>query len=396
MSSKPPAEAKKQTWEQAAGGAWSALEEDEHGRLKQQGTLADQHAKRQRRRDDAASGVARGLIRYVVVVVDASLASGEKDMRPSRLAAVKSLVATFVADFFATNALSSLSIIATRDAQAYVVSNLTSSERVTSEALQKSKHLMTSKGDASLVNALGLALELLAPTPDYGFREILLISSALTTRDAGDVHATIEQLQGHRITASVVALAAETHVCKTIAKFTGGTFTVALDRSHLGDLLALHVQPPRLAADDARKARPKPQLIEMGFPKLKTDAVVSLSFGDGGVPTWARTAYVCPRCHARATALPTECCVCELALVSSPHLAASYHHLFPAPHYKPSAETDVKKEAWIQRCFGCNDVFQLDAATEPRYTCTKCQNTFCAGCDEFVHVSLHNCPGCLG
>jgi hypothetical protein len=40
------------------------------------------------------------------------------------------------------------------------------------------------------------------------------------------------------------------------------------------------------------------------------------------------------RCAGRVAELPGECHVCGLTLISSPHLARSYHHLFPVPAYE--------------------------------------------------------------
>merc|ERR1739844_795304 len=39
--------------------------------------------------------------------------------------------------------------------------------------------------------------------------------------------------------------------------------------------------------------------------------------------------YCCPQCSAKYCELPVECRGCGLTLVSAPHLARSYHHLFP-------------------------------------------------------------------
>lgn len=39
--------------------------------------------------------------------------------------------------------------------------------------------------------------------------------------------------------------------------------------------------------------------------------------------------FLCPRCGAKLCDVPTDCDVCGLLVVSSPHLARSYHHLFP-------------------------------------------------------------------
>ncbi len=39
--------------------------------------------------------------------------------------------------------------------------------------------------------------------------------------------------------------------------------------------------------------------------------------------------FNCPKCLSKLCELPSECRICGLTLVSSPHLARSYHHLFP-------------------------------------------------------------------
>jgi transcription initiation factor TFIIH subunit 2 len=44
--------------------------------------------------------------------------------------------------------------------------------------------------------------------------------------------------------------------------------------------------------------------------------------------------YFCPICNNKYCELPVECKVCGLTLVIAPHLARSYHHLFPLEPYK--------------------------------------------------------------
>ena len=44
--------------------------------------------------------------------------------------------------------------------------------------------------------------------------------------------------------------------------------------------------------------------------------------------------YLCPQCSAKYCELPVECRGCGLTLVSAPHLARSYHHLFPMPPFQ--------------------------------------------------------------
>ena len=44
--------------------------------------------------------------------------------------------------------------------------------------------------------------------------------------------------------------------------------------------------------------------------------------------------FLCPRCQAKVCDVPTDCDVCGLMIVSSPHLARSYHHLFPVKAFQ--------------------------------------------------------------
>ena len=44
--------------------------------------------------------------------------------------------------------------------------------------------------------------------------------------------------------------------------------------------------------------------------------------------------FLCPQCSAKYCELPVECRACGLTLVSAPHLARSYHHLFPLPSFE--------------------------------------------------------------
>ena len=99
----------------------------------------------------------------------------------------------------------------------------------------------------------------------------------------------------------------------------------------------------------------------MGFPQKRLLEKSAFFSGRGGE-------YVCPRCSSRVEVmylfmcvfvlislipssrshlflfppissfslpqeLPSQCNVCKLTLVSSPHLARSYHHLFPVPPF---------------------------------------------------------------
>jgi len=86
--------------------------------------------------------------------------------------------------------------------------------------------------------------------------------------------------------------------------------------------------------------------------------------------------------------VPAECVLCELSLVTSPHLARSYHHLFPIPLF-----SEVPTESVGGRtCAGCFTAFA--GAVDLALRCVRCGEFFCFECDAFIHESLHNCPGC--
>ena len=55
------------------------------------------------------------------------------------------------------------------------------------------------------------------------------------------------------------------------------------------------------------------------------------------------TSYKCRKraVQARVLELPTACHVCGLTLVSSPHLARSYHHLFPVRSFQEVSPSEL-------------------------------------------------------
>ncbi|KAM9329935.1 general transcription factor IIH subunit 2 isoform 4-T4 [Gastrophryne carolinensis] len=98
--------------------------------------------------------------------------------------------------------------------------------------------------------------------------------------------------------------------------------------------------------------------------------------------------YFCPQCKAKYSELPVECKVCRLTLVSAPHLARSYHHLFPLDSFK---EVPLAEYQGNMYCRGCDG----ELKDQQVYICSVCQCVFCVECDLFVHDSLHCCPGCV-
>ena len=261
----------------------------------------------------------------------------------------------------------------------------------------------------------------LAHVPVYGTREVLVVLSALSTCDPGDIRQAVAGCKKLGVRASVVSLAAELHICRTLCDATGGRYGVALNEAHLTDLVMAHA-PPNPALAGAPTC-----LVHMGFPDHKP------ATGDAAgaaLPGWEGD-LVCPRCRGRVKELPSECGICKLALVSAAQLARSYHHLFPVGLFDEVAaargggddavggdggragvgrsggggEAGPAAEEAEEFCFGCFGAFADASAPPPspargrpvglaRLRCPRCRRVFCAGCDELVHSALHVCPGC--
>lgn len=96
-----------------------------------------------------------------------------------------------------------------------------------------------------------------------------------------------------------------------------------------------------------------------------------------------------PLCKNKYCELPVECKVCGLTLVSAPHLARSYQHLFPLPPFEEvrRIETATNKNSICQGC-------QRNCIDAIVYICKECKEMFCNDCDMFIHETLHTCPGC--
>lgn len=153
---------------------------------------------------------------------------------------------------------------------------------------------------------------------------------------------------------------------------TGGLFGVSLSQNHLEELLMAHAPPPPLN-EEATKVCESANTFYFAHEKWKLkrlDVIIAGKLGPYGVSkeadTWKRRFLFwsgrriclsevfitrwgmivlllkafhrwsgCEQfikrqiCCPGAQELPSQCNVCKLTLVSSPHLARSYHHLFP-------------------------------------------------------------------
>lgn len=391
-------------WESNKIRSWEQIEEDPlTGRLKSY-EKAEQIA-RKKRRDDGLSGIRRGVIRFCVIVIDMSEPLRMNDYKPSRAELIIDSVTTFISEFLDQNPISQICIVITRESDAAKLCSFTNNIKVCTEALKNALRLGP-KGTASLQNAISVGKKLLSAVPPYGMKEILVCYGSLSTCDPGDIHSTIDSLVDEKIRCVAVGMAAELYVLKTLTKKTSGNYIIAVDESHFRDALSTHVIPP-----PATTRQVSASLIRMGYPVLKR---IPQSKPYCNTPIPGRIGYNCPRCSAWLSEMPCECVLCGMTLVSSPHLARSYHHLFPVPKYVPLDSVNVtdidlksripengnilqnrldnlKHKVFI-RCTGCVSLLKKDEAL--RVICPSCLCPFCIECDAFVHESLHHCPGC--
>ncbi|XP_046425250.1 general transcription factor IIH subunit 2 [Neodiprion fabricii] len=378
---------KEYRWETGYEKTWEAIKEDDDGLL--EGAVADiiQRAKR-KRQSERHGGARLGMMRHLYIVLDCSEAMSNQDLKPTRLRCSVKLLEDFIDEFFDQNPISQLGLIITRNKRAEKLSELAGNPKKHIKEL-KGLHLTALTGEPSIQNSLELALKSLKLLPSHASREILVLMGSLTTCDPGDINTTIEILKSEGVRCSVIGLAAELHICKRLATTTGGDHGVVLDDKHFKEQLSIHVDPPAAAT------RLDSALVKMGFPHHALHSTtetpmtmcmchVESSEEDSKLVT---TGYLCPQCLSKHCELPVECRACGLTLVSAPHLARSYHHLFPVENYK-----EVTYEGSPSICYGCRRVLtQLDKKV---YMCGKCQQGFCLDCEIFIHETLHTCPGC--
>lgn len=213
--------------------------------------------------------------------------------------------------------------------------------------------------------------------PKHTSKEMIIIMGSLTTCDPTDIQETIDTLCAHNVRCSVVGLSAEVRVCRTLAKNTKGKYDVILDEGHLKELILQHLNPPPATSNT------ESSLIRMGFPEAasENEGIPSMCVCHINANTnFSRSGYFCPQCNSKYCELPVECQTCGLTLASATHLARSYHHLFPVDMFQEVNEKDT--------CFACR------SETLSGAKCTTCNSYFCIDCDEFIHSTLHLCPGC--
>jgi transcription initiation factor TFIIH subunit 2 len=307
--------------------------------------------------------------------IDNSASMGEKDFTPTYLDVALDNCRVFIGKFFDQNPISQLGILTTKSGLAQKICDLTGNPNELLDSL-KAIDLNELDGEPSIQNLLELALAMFKSLGKGGTRELFIISASLTSCDPGSIEKSIEKMKTEQIRCSVISLTAETFVYKKLVKETDGVMNVSLDSGHFNELLMELVEPPPLSVKYAEK-----RLTMMGFP-------VRLCLNSASLCVCHQKlmidGYQCPRCFSHICDIPSECLICGLKLISSPHLSRSYHYLFPVVEYS-FIENQVEKK---DTCFSCS-------SASSSFRCEECKKQFCEDCDTFIHEVLHNCPGCV-
>ncbi|XP_057670345.1 general transcription factor IIH subunit 2 [Diorhabda carinulata] len=378
---------KEYRWETGYEKTWESIKEDDEGFL--QASVADIVQRAKRKRQSLKHGSQKlGMMRHLFILLDCSESMSSQDLKPTRLICTLKLVEMFLEEFFDQNPISQVGIILMQNKRAEKISELAGNCRKHIKVIN-SLNRTSLQGEPSLQNGLDMAMSSLKLLPAHASREILVIMGSLTTCDPGDITKTIDILKQEGVRCSVIGLAAEVHVCRLLADQTNGTYNVILDDIHFKDLLMQQVDPPPAAMCL------ESNLIKMGFPhqlnvegseEPLTMCMCHVDSSDDGSKL-TTGGYYCPQCYSKYCELPVECRACGLTLVSAPHLARSYHHLFPAANY-----IEINFDNQVNGCFACQRI--LGEADKQVYNCPNCKKIFCIDCDIFIHETLHTCPGC--
>ena len=105
------------TWEQGYARPWEDLEIDAAGGLKST-NLLEQRKKKAELPSTSAELVEKGVVRYLYIIFDCSVAMDDNDMRPSRRVAALDALQAFMLEFFSQNPISHAGIIVTHNGQA--------------------------------------------------------------------------------------------------------------------------------------------------------------------------------------------------------------------------------------------------------------------------------------
>ncbi|RSH91414.1 hypothetical protein EHS25_009713 [Saitozyma podzolica] len=421
----------RQAWEGMYKRSWDVVQEDEGGGLQ---AAVDSLIARGRRKRALMSEapLRRSIIRHMFIILDLSDSMRDKDFRPNRFELTLQYLRSYVVEWFDQNPLGQVGIILMRDRLSEVLVPMGGNPQEILATLADKRKLEPS-GEPSLQNGLVMARGGMSHLPSTSSLEALVIFSSISTSDPDgptSIHQVLTDLVQARLRTTIISLSGEIKICRQICERTGGRFGVAIDEEHLRELLWETIPPPaqtlapsatmgvrnalaaggRAGGRPGGAGRPPPagDLMVMGFPVRLPQGGETLCACHGLLK---KGGYLCPRCGSKLCDVPTDCEVCGLMVVSSPHLARSFWFLFPVANYAtlPLEIASDPSHELAPTCFGCDRDFpdlsdigiNLGVASQAegvsptgRYRCVKCANDFCGDCDLYIHDTLHTCPGC--
>lgn len=115
------------SWEASYSKLWSVILEDETDTIQNSiNKFSAMQRKRLTRNISLIPGLKKGLIRNLIVIIEASREANENDLYPTRIKWIFSKLALFAHEFFDQNPLCQLGITITRDGIAERLCDLTS------------------------------------------------------------------------------------------------------------------------------------------------------------------------------------------------------------------------------------------------------------------------------
>ncbi|EKE42827.1 hypothetical protein ENUP19_0298G0102 [Entamoeba nuttalli] len=323
----------------------------------------------------------RGLQRKVIFIIDMSLSMNQEDYQPNRITFIQTKLKEFFEEFYIDNPLSEIGLICTRNKTAEQQFPLSRNL-----IIQKEMKWGNCEGQMSLQISLDLAQQILSTTSNSSSREIIIVTSSITTCDPGNIYDTIETLKKTTIRCSVISFAPEMHITRLLTKVTGGDYHTIMNEKHAEDVLHTFIIPP-IYKENAYE--PKTIQLYIGFPKQLNVPTICECHSKIDI-----NHFECPICGFCYCELPIQCKICNAILLLSHHFARSYHFMFPIEPFKVIAM--IKPQ---EKCFGCGK--EIDDRMEKKeeetvnvYQCKKCLKYYCNECDSFIHDVLYNCPGC--
>ncbi|KAL0211792.1 hypothetical protein RCL1_005418 [Eukaryota sp. TZLM3-RCL] len=317
-----------------------------------------------------------GIIRYLTIVIDASESSSGADFRPTRLSFIKICLEDFLPEFFNENPLSHVSLLLSKDGKCSRLTDFSASALSHISALEV---LPVPNGTFSLQNSLDLAVHIHNTiSPAYCSKEVLILTSSISSIDPADPLQTISQIQKQdpvrACSVSILSLAASVYLFEQCAEKCRGFFHVAtLSTDFSINLKKLITPPPQLFSTSF--------LIPVGFPS-KSEGV--WYFPDISSIEPVLCEYECPRCSNRTNIVPGKCPFCKLQLTTSSHLISSSVKMDRLKTFVHLSELPAN-----QSCRGCNCILNEG------FGCVGCSFVYCKTCQSNLIEHLHLCPGCL-